>query len=71
MRKAVPVVQNEERVMCDDKLFLTESFIQSRFFYSKDDVFEQGNKKQQDLTPKKGRSGREQGRANFAYLSVL
>ena len=29
--QAVPVVQNEERVMCDDKLFLTESFIQSRF----------------------------------------
>lgn len=29
--QAIPVVQNEERVMCGDKLFLTESFIQSRF----------------------------------------
>jgi hypothetical protein len=29
--QAVPIVQNEERVMCGDKLFLTESFIQSRF----------------------------------------
>jgi len=29
--QAVPILQNEERVMCNDKLFLTESFIQSRF----------------------------------------
>jgi len=29
--QAVPIVQNEERVMCGDKLYLTETFIQSRF----------------------------------------
>ena len=29
--QASPVVQNEERVMCDNKLYLHEQFIQSRF----------------------------------------
>lgn len=29
--QAVPVIQNEERVMCGDKLYLTENFIQNRF----------------------------------------
>jgi hypothetical protein len=33
--QAVPIVQNEERTMCGDKLFLTESFIQSRFIDGK------------------------------------
>jgi hypothetical protein len=33
--QAVPVVQNEERVMCGDKIFLSESFIQNRFIDSK------------------------------------
>lgn len=30
------MVQNEERVMCGDKLFLTESFVQSRFIDHRD-----------------------------------
>jgi hypothetical protein len=29
--QATPIVQNEERVMCGDKLYLAEEFIQSRF----------------------------------------
>lgn len=29
--QATPVVQNEERVMCGDKLYLTETFIQNKF----------------------------------------
>jgi hypothetical protein len=29
--QAVPIVQNEERVMCGDKLYLSEWFIQNRF----------------------------------------
>lgn len=29
--QAVPIVQNEERVMCGDKFYLTEEFIQQRF----------------------------------------
>ena len=29
--QAVPVVQNEEHTMCDDKLYLHENFIQDRF----------------------------------------
>ena len=29
--QAVPIVQNEERVMCGDKLYLTEHFFQNRF----------------------------------------
>jgi hypothetical protein len=32
----VPVVQNEERVMCGDKLFLFEDFIQHRFIEGRD-----------------------------------
>jgi len=33
--QATPIVQNEERVMCGDKLFLSESFIQNRFISEK------------------------------------
>ena len=29
--QAVPIVQNEEHTMCDDKLYLAENFIQNRF----------------------------------------
>lgn len=29
--QATPVVQNEERVMCGDKLYLNQDFIQNRF----------------------------------------
>jgi len=29
--QATPIVPNEERTMCGNKLFLTETFIQNRF----------------------------------------
>ena len=29
--QAVPILQNEERVMCEDKLYLTDHFFQNRF----------------------------------------
>ena len=32
---AVPILQNEERTMCRDKQFLSESFIQNRFITGK------------------------------------
>lgn len=34
--QATPIVQNEERVMCGNKLYLAEQYIQSRFIDHKD-----------------------------------
>ena len=33
---ATPIVQNEERVMCSDKLYLVDTFIQHRFIDGRD-----------------------------------
>jgi hypothetical protein len=33
---ATPIVQNEERVMCSDKLYLMDSFIQNKYIEGRD-----------------------------------